>query len=166
VKLRLAPAGANAVAGMVAGAAYLAAQMTFSAALGLDGPWAPLQRIGAMLLGPDAAPPGRVEAVAVVIALFIHLPLSALYGRVIGAGSGLLARDTAGAAALGALLGLLVFGLDFYVIAPSAFPWFLEVRNAATACDHAIFGALCAVLAHSLRGPRESPSALERKGLP
>ena len=50
------PKAAGLVAGLIAGVAYLGAQMAFSALLGFDGALASLQRIAAILLGPDALP--------------------------------------------------------------------------------------------------------------
>ena len=98
---------AGGVAGLIAGLAYIAAQMVFSTILRLDGPLAPLQRIAAILLGPDALPPGHVPVVELTMGMLIHLPLSLVFGFVIadrvrgfGANSGAL---------LGAIAGLLLF---------------------------------------------------------
>jgi hypothetical protein len=43
--------------------------------------------------------------------------------------------------------------LAFYVIAPSAFPWFVDMQKAATAADHVLFGAITGYLAIALQGP-------------
>src|SRR5262245_35156740 len=131
---------ANGVAGLVAGLAYLAAQMMFSSLLGLNGASASLQRIGGLLLGPDSVSPGRASTIEMAMGALIHLPLSMIYGALIGR----LVRNRSpeASACLGAGIGLLLFVLNFFLIAPSAFPWFLEVRNVPTAFDHAVFGAI------------------------
>ena len=51
---------ASGWAGLIAGAVYLSAQMMFVTVVRQDSPWVPLQRISALLLGPDAlSPPGE-----------------------------------------------------------------------------------------------------------
>ncbi|MFZ5542479.1 MAG: hypothetical protein ACOZJZ_02895 [Pseudomonadota bacterium] len=144
---RFAPEVAAGIAGLLVGLAYLVAQMVFSGLLDLGGAEGSLRRVAAILLGPGEAPPADgVSLPVAAMALLIHLPLAFVYGRLIG----LVTRRLAllqGALA-GAAAGLLLFALNFFVIAPSAFPWFVDVRNMATALDHVLFGALCAALAN------------------
>jgi hypothetical protein len=142
------PRSAAGVAGLVAGVAYLGVQMGFSTVLGLGGALASLQRIAAILLGPDAlAPdPGPTD---LAMGLLIHLPLSLLAGYFIG--HMVRSRYALTAAAIGAVIGLVFYGLAFYVIAPSAFPWFVDVRNAATGANHMMFGAITGYLAIALQ---------------
>lgn len=142
-------------AGLMAGVAYLLAQMSFSAFVYGGSAWEPLQRIAAMLLGPDAAPPETDVGIRVIgIALLIHLPLAAVYGRILAT----LCNGCSEAAVIarGALLGLAAFVLHFWIVAPLAFPWFEQSRNLGTALDHVIFGlvmGLCYVqLVRSVRG--------------
>ena len=135
---------AGLIAGLVAGAAYLTAQMCFAATVYGGGGWEPLQRISAMLLGDDVVPPpSEISLTIAGIGLLIHLPLSAIYGRVIAAFVRF--QSTAVAALRGGALGLLIFAVNFWLVAPIAFPWFVESRNALTAIDHALFGAVAAV---------------------
>lgn len=141
-------AGANvfagALAGLVAGAAYLAAQMGFAATLHGGGGWEPLQRISAMLLGPDAVPPpAEISLTIAGIALLIHMPLSAIYGRLVA--PFVRGFSLATAAWRGALAGLFLYAVNFWLLAPLAFPWFEDSRNVLTAIDHALFGAVAAV---------------------
>jgi hypothetical protein len=68
----------------VAGAAYLVAQVSFTAAVRPGSAAEPLQRIAAILMGPDVAPP-PVEFTFTVLgmALIIHFALSIVFGRVV-----------------------------------------------------------------------------------
>ena len=136
------------VSGVLAGIAYLIAQMSFAATVHDGNGWEPIQRIAAILLGPDAAPPSRMSGPVTGMALLIHLPLAGLYGRLIG----WVVRcfEDQWAALVGAACGLLIYAVNFYLIAPSAFPWYEESRNAITALDHAIFGILAAVFYQAL----------------
>ncbi len=131
-------------AGLLAGVAYLLAQVLFALWSGGTGS-EPVQRIAAILLGPDAAPPpAEWSATVCGIALIIHLPLSALYGRVVDVV--VMAIDDMFAAALaGAVVGALMYVLHRWFIAPVAFPWFEASRSAATALDHVLFGVVAAL---------------------
>jgi hypothetical protein len=142
---------AGGVAGLVGGAAYLLAQMAFASRSGTHDAIAPLQRIAAILMGPGAAPPGDTPGVEAAMGLLIHFPFALVCGFVIAR----LVRgcDVAAAALRGGIAGLLLFVLAFYVIAPAAFPWFIAVRNAATAFDHVMFGVIVGALASLLRRP-------------
>lgn len=142
---------AGVPAGLVAGIAYLLAQAVFAVtAYGGTGA-EPFQRIAAILLGPDAAPPpGEWTSLAIGMALIIHVPLSAVYGRIVDV---LVMRfdHLPLAAALGAVFGALLYLVNFHAIAPAAFPWFEDSRTLATAADHVLFGVVAAVACVALR---------------
>jgi hypothetical protein len=148
-------AAIGVMAGLAAGGAYLVAQVLFALAAGGTGS-EPLQRIAAILMGPDAAPPpAQWSATAVGMALIIHLPLSMVYGRIVE----LLVRplDRLQVAALaGAVVGAVIYVLHRWFIAPSLFPWFDQSRTAVTAVDHVLFGVIAAAVAFALhrRRPR------------
>jgi len=126
--------------------------MMLSSALGLHGAMAPLQRIAATLMGPDAVPPGHVPGIEMAMGSLILVALSLVAGFSIGH---LVRGCSAGAAALrGALAGLLFFVLVFFLVAPEAFPWFVDVRNAGTAVDLMLFGAVAGWLAITLQRHR------------
>jgi hypothetical protein len=143
---------AGVIAGVVAGAAYLAAQTTFATALGGSAA-EPMQRIAAILMGPDVAPPPAEWSFGVLgMAVLIHFGLAMVFGRIV---SVLVWRRTLPVAlAIGAAVGLVLFGLNFELLAPSAFPWFDDSPHVVTAIDHAIFGALAAYICIFLR-PRQ-----------
>lgn len=133
------------IGALVAGVAYIAAQTLFAALRGESG-GAPMQRIAAILLGPDAAPPqDTLTFTAAGMAVLIHLPLAFIYARVLDK----LVRGLAPALAtlVGAVFGIVAVYLpNFYLIAPDAFPWFIDVRNTATFLDHLVFGGLTALV--------------------
>ncbi|HSC87840.1 MAG TPA: hypothetical protein VLC09_11240 [Polyangiaceae bacterium] len=137
-------------AGLIAGTLYLSAQMMLVTVVRDDSPWMPLQRISALLLGPDAmAPPGKITLTIAGFALLIHFPLSFVYGRLIG----LLLRRVPPALgwAGGAACGLAIYVLNFHVIGPLVFPWFEDSQGAVTWFDHLLFGLVVAVTFFALR---------------
>lgn len=144
---------AGVIGGLAAGAAYLVAQVSFSAAIRPGSAAEPLQRIAAMLMGPDTAPPPADLTFTVLgMALIIHFGLSMAFGRVVSvlawrrpAGSGIL---------IGALAGLALYAVNFGWIAPTAFPWFEDSLRWTTIANHALFGAVAAAVCLALRGPR------------
>lgn len=141
---------AGVFAGLFAGAAYLAAQVSFTGLARTGGGAEPLQRIAAILLGPDAAPPpAEINFTILGMAFLIHFALAMVYGRLLA--EVVWRRPLLPAVAIGAVLGLALFGLNFEIIAPAAFPWFEDSVRAATLLDHALFGALAAAACVLLR---------------
>lgn len=135
---------AGILCGLVAGVAYLAAQMSFSALSSSGDAWEPLQRIAAILLGEDAAPPSADVTFTIVgMALLIHFALAIVFGRIVdwvARGSTLLRGAVRGAA-----VGAVIYAVDFWLLAPLAFPWFAQTRGLATGADHLLFGVVAAV---------------------
>jgi hypothetical protein len=135
-------AAAGGIAGMLAGLVYLLAQSTASGLIRHESLLAPLHRISAMLLGPEATSIDATSSFnAVAMGLLIHLPLSLWYGRLIAAAIDRLRGSAAIAAS--ALLGIAIYFVNYHLIAPAAFPWFHG--GAVTLVDHALFGALVGV---------------------
>jgi hypothetical protein len=139
---------AACIAGAIAGAAYLAAQVGF-AALFHGGGAEPLQRIAAILMGPDVAPPpAELTTTVAGMAMLIHFALAVVFGRIVGSVAG--RRPAAAAAAAGATVGAALYAFNFLLLAPAAFPWFGQAASATTLFDHLLFGgvagALCSVL--------------------
>lgn len=141
---------AGVIAGILAGSAYLIAQVAFTAAATHGGAFAPLQRIAAILMGPDAAPP-PVEFSLVVfgMALIIHAGLSLTYGQLVA--SLTWKRTDRESLMIGALAGLALYAINFGLIAPSAFPWFADSVQLAAAADHLLFGLSAAAICIGLR---------------
>lgn len=144
---------AGVIGGLVAGAAYLVAQVSLSAALRPGTAAEPLQRIAAMLMGPGAAPPpAQLTFTVFGMALIIHFALSMAFGRIV---STLAWRRRTGAGILaGALAGLALYAVNFGWIAPVAFPWFEDSLRWTTVANHALFGAVAGAVCLALRGPR------------
>jgi hypothetical protein len=141
-----APVG-GVLAGLVAGAAYLFAQTLFASLTHGLTP-APIQRIAAILMGPDIAPPNEWSVVVFGMALLIHFGLAMVFGRIVCTFTW--GRPLRPALAIGAVVGLALFALDFLLIAPSAFPWFDASPRLVTAIDHALFGAVAAAVGVAL----------------
>lgn len=141
---------AGVLAGLAAGCAYLAAQMLFARLAGGVGS-EPLQRIAAMLLGPAVLPPPAQWSTTIVgIALIVHLPLSALYGRLIA----MLVAHLDGFAVpalAGTVVGVVIYVVHRWIVAPSLFPWFEASRSMVTALDHVLFGVVAATCCVALR---------------
>jgi hypothetical protein len=147
---------AGVVAGLVAGAAYLLAQVAFAATLHGGGA-EPLQRIAAILLGPDLAPPPAEWNTTVTgMGLLIHFALAMVFGRLVGAVAG--DRGLAGASAAGAAVGAALYALNFLLIAPDAFPWFEQSPPLTTLVDHLLFGAIAGSVYALLRRDRAGGS--------
>jgi hypothetical protein len=126
-------------AGVIAGLVFVMAEMLLVWLVMGQSPWGPPRMIAAMVLGEGVLqPPADFSTSAVMTAMMIHLPLSAVYGAVI---AGLIGRRSMGAALLiGMIAGLVIYGVNFYLVAPAVFPWFIEARNWIGALTHAMFG--------------------------
>lgn len=140
---------AGVAAGVIAGAGYLVAQSLFTGLARTGGMAEPLQRIAAILMGPDAAPPpAELNFTVFGMAMIIHFALAMVFGRVVGTFA--CGRPLARAVPIGAIVGLALYLFNFHLLAPLAFPWFDGALSVLTAADHVLFGALagavCAVL--------------------
>lgn len=153
--------GSAVGAGIIAGLVFVMAQMLLVWAFLGQSPWGPPRMIAAMALGPEVLPPpAGFEAVPILVAMMIHLVFSILYGIVIGA---IVQKMGMGAAVLtGAVFGLVAMYLvNFYLVAPLLFPWFLQATNWITAFNHLLFGLVAggAYVALRDRHGRRRPAA-------
>lgn len=140
---------AAVVAGFTAGAVLMAVELLWSALTpGPTGPWHTPHLVAALLLGPDVlqeATPYGFDPGVVVAALFTHYVLGVAFGGVlalVATGFGF-DRDPPAIAALGAVFGLALYGLNFHGMV-HAFPWFAQLRGWPTGVAHVLFGATCA----------------------
>lgn len=141
-------------AGLIAGAVFLVAEMLMVWLFMGQSPWGPPRMMAAMVLGRDILPPpDTFSMVAVTVAMLIHFPLSVVYGLAIG---WMVHRlDMAMALLAGIAIGLIaIYLVNFYIVAPAAFPWFVEARNGINVFAHALFGAVAAAAYVGLRRPR------------
>ena len=136
---------AAAMAGLLAGGVYLLMQMSFSAWLRDSSYLAPLQRIAAIVLGQDAAPPSDgLTAGATVIALLVHFGLAIAYAAC--AGAIFRQMEKWEAISVGPILGYALYIVNFLLIAPRLFPWFEPVDGPLTALAHVMFGLVCGLV--------------------
>ena len=144
---------AGVLAGAIAGAAYLVAQATFTGLARTGGMAEPLQRIAAILMGPDAAPPpAELNFTVFGMAMIIHFALAMVFGRVVGTVA--CGRGFPRAVLSGAVVGLALYVLNFHLIAPLAFPWFEGSLQLVTVADHALFGGIAGAACALLSRPR------------
>jgi len=130
--------GQGAVAGVVAGLTFAAYALIASAAIEWGGAFMPLRMTGAILLGRDALEYGYPLLSASTAGLALHLVLSLAYGMVFAlVANGL--RSPMWDITLGSAFGLSVWLINFYVVAPIAFPWFLELNPIVQFIGHTFF---------------------------
>lgn len=140
-------------AGLIAGVVFVMAEMLMVWLLMGGSPWGPPRMMAAMVMGREVLPPPADFAmVPLIAAMAVHLPLSIVYGLVIG---WMVHRlDMAMAILAGIVFGLVAIYLVNFHVMTAAFPWFAEARNAVTAFAHALFGAVAAGSYVALRRPR------------
>lgn len=131
-------------AGIIGGAVFMMAEMLMVWIFMGQSPWGPPRMIAAMLMGKEVLPPPADFAMMpMMVAMMIHFMLSVVYGLILGwivRGMGM------GAALLtGAVFGLVaVYLVNFYLVAPMMFPWFMEARNWVSIFAHMLFGVAVA----------------------
>ena len=149
---------AAAWAGVIAGAVFMMLEMLMVRLFMGESPWAPPQMIAAMALGKDVLPPPDTYAPfdmkIMLTAMLIHFPLAIVYGLVVG---WLVHRfDWAGGLAIGALFGIGIYIVNFYLVAPAAFPWFQMAQNWISVFAHAMFGLIAGGAYIGLRKPKHA----------
>lgn len=129
----------GAIAGIVAGIVFAAFEMIVSALMmGAQAFFMPLRMIGAIALGAEALDPAYPLLTAIVAGILVHVVLSVIYGVIFGEIAAMLRGPTAfiGAASI---FGLALWLINFYVIAPFAFPWFLDANPLVQFIGHTFF---------------------------
>jgi hypothetical protein len=132
----------GAIAGIVAGLAFAAFEMMATAfMMGAEAFFMPLRMIGAIVLGQEALDPGFSLVTAGVAGMLVHVMLSVIYGIVFGEIATIL-RGPAAFIVAGGVFGLALWLVNFYVIAPFAFPWFLDSSPLVQFIGHTVFFGL------------------------
>ncbi len=129
------------VMGVVAGIIFAMFEMIVAAILG-DGFFAPLRMIGAIVLGPAALAPTYPLPVAALVGMVIHLVLSGIFGLIFGLIVSSLHFVRASSLSLvisATIFGILLWIVNFYLIAPLAFPWFGMANPYVQFVSHAFF---------------------------
>jgi hypothetical protein len=125
--------------GIIAGLVFAAFEMLASAfMMGAGAFFMPLRMIGAIALGPEALEPGYSLWTAGFAGVVVHLVLAIIYGLIFGAVATML-RGAAAVIGLGWIYGLALWLVNFYVIAPTTFPWFLEADPMVQFIAHTFF---------------------------
>ncbi len=136
------------VGGIIAGTAFILAEMFFSQMLG-NPFFAPPRLISTIVLGKAAAMPGyQAVPSSVAVGFIIHYLLSIFFGIVTAWIAIRIGRHPVLGRGwtfviLGFLAGMVIWGINFYVIAPALFPQF-DMVNAFWGgfVAHAIFGVV------------------------
>lgn len=153
------------VGGLVAGAILALASMLVSAALGasMSTPWA---LFASILLGQQAVNT-PFTAGTFVVGFVVHFVLSALFGLLWGAVAKSVSRgirDDWGAHAVAAMIyALLLWLVNFQVIARVVYPWFLATHQLAWLLLHALtFGLPLGLYLTARLRPMERRTAEQR----
>lgn len=129
----------GALGGIVAGVVFAVFEMIASAAMmGAEAAVMPLRMIGAIALGSAALDPTYPLASAVLAALAVHIVLAMIYGGAFGIVAGGL-RTGPAIIGFGTAYGIALWLLNFYIIAPAAFPWFGDADPVVQFVGHAFF---------------------------
>jgi hypothetical protein len=130
--------------GLVVGLFFAILEMIGAAAMGQSA-LAPWRAFASVVLGRQAlttAPLGT----AFIVGVIAHFALSAIYGVAYALLSGALPKPTRQSfgqqAAVGLVFGVVLYVLNFHVIAPALYPWFREANQAWQFVLHTIFFGL------------------------
>lgn len=141
---------AAAVSGLAAGAILMVLDLIWSALFHPEGPW----RISHMIapIFTRTAPPADASYVfsvgVVAIALTTHYVLGVVFGVLMAVVMTQLRLDTRPdfAVATGAILGMVLYIINFEVLAAMFFPWLVALRGWETLAAHGVFGIVAALL--------------------
>jgi uncharacterized membrane protein YagU involved in acid resistance len=141
---------------VIAGIVFMMLEMGMVRMFMGESPWAPPRMIAAMVLGQGVLPePGSYAPFDMKImatAMVIHMMLSIVYGLVV---AWLVHRfDWAGGLLIGAAFGFAIYVINFYLIAPVAFPWFQMAQNWISAFAHTMFGMAASGAYVGMRRPK------------
>ncbi|MEJ7745798.1 MAG: hypothetical protein WKF61_03390 [Luteimonas sp.] len=127
-------------AALIAGAVFMMMEMILVPVFMGGSPWGPPRMIAAIGMGEGVLPPPATFDMGVMmVAMLIHFALSVLFAFVfafIAKG-----RTVGMATLLGAVFGLLVYFVGFYVMT-AVFPWFAMGRGWIGIVSHIVYGAV------------------------
>jgi uncharacterized membrane protein YagU involved in acid resistance len=129
----------GAIGGIVAGLVFAMFEMIVAAAtMGPEAFFMPLRMIGAIVLGSAVLEPAYSLIGAGLAGLAVHMVIAVIYGAAFALIFGGL-RSAVADIGMGAVYGLALWLLNFYVIAPMAFPWFAEADPLVQFIAHTVF---------------------------
>jgi hypothetical protein len=143
-------------AGIIAGLVFMMLEMAMVMIFMNQSPWGPPRMIAAMLLGKEVLPPpADFDAGIMMTAMLIHFPLSIILGLV--AGWIVHRLGSMSAVIVGGLFGLVIYFINFYLVAPAFFPWFTQAQNWVSLTAHLVYGLVLGGVYAGLR--KAKPSA-------
>lgn len=146
-------------AGVIAGLVFAVIQMVLVSSVQRVSPLEPVRLMAAIVMGQEVLVPTSAgfDAGVLILGLIIHFLWSIALGVLIG---WLVHRYEMGVAMMiGGAAGLAAYFLIFFVIAPSAFPWFATERDWMTALNYIVFGLVAAGAYLRLRQSRLSTAS-------
>lgn len=134
---------AGIVGGLVAGLIFAVMEMIFAAAMGMSA-LMPIRMFASILLGQTALSPATSLSLVLPVAIIAHFAIAAFWGAIFGLIAGSIRGfGSIGAFALaGVVFGTLVWLIDFYVLAPLFWSWFIETNALGQFILHALFYGL------------------------
>jgi hypothetical protein len=137
-------------AGLVAGMIFAVMEIAGAAMMG-NPPLMPIRMFASVLLGKSALE--GALGVAIVVGIIAHMVLSGAFGVVYGLVAGRLDPKTQTSfgrqSLLGMMFGLVVWLVNFQIIARVLYPWFLETPQVLQAMMHALFFGLPLALVYT-----------------
>lgn len=130
--------------GIIAGIIFAIMEIAAAAILG-NPPLTPVRMFASVVLGKSAMQTASLGSV-VVVGLAAHLALSAFFGLIYGLVNAGLSRETETSwgrqTGLGLLFGVLIWAVNFQIIARILYPWFLTAPQFMQMAMHAMFFGL------------------------
>lgn len=144
--------GAAIQSGLLAGLVFVMLEMILVATVAGQSPWGPPRMIAAIVMGQGVLPPpASFDFVIIMVALMVHFVLSILLAFVFAAIVGVRRWSLAMTLVAGAIFGLIVYFINFYVMT-ALFPWFAMARNGISLFSHVAFGVVLAWSYYALSG--------------
>ena len=141
---------AAAVSGFAAGAVLMVLDLIWSSVFNPDGPWRTSHMIAPIFTGAGGPTTTGYEFSLGVIAISLatHYVVGVLFGLVMAWILAQLGLDAKPGRALvaGAILGAVLYLINFGILAGALCPWLTELRGADTFAAHLVFGMVAAVL--------------------
>ncbi|MDC0886208.1 hypothetical protein OAS19_00240 [Altererythrobacter sp.] len=139
------------ISGVLAGIVFLMAEMVMLAMAG-QSPFGPPRMMAAMVMGEGVLPPpATFDLMIMMVAMAVHMILSIAFAFVFGVIYSRMGRSMAVALLFGAVFGLVMYFLNFYVMT-AVFPWFEMARGMIGIVGHVMFGLVLGWAYHKWSG--------------
>jgi uncharacterized membrane protein YagU involved in acid resistance len=126
-------------AGLIAGVVFMMMEMLLVWLVQGQSPWGPPRMIAAMIMGEEVLPPPATFSFGIMmVAMMIHFMFSIIYGLI---GAWIVHRfDMLAALGIGAVLGFAIYVVNFHIVVPAMFSWFVGARGGISILSHVVFG--------------------------